>query len=134
MAAQARGRLSDASVLLDRAERLAPSNTMARFKRASVFASRGLLDEAVAQLDELIDTLPKEAPVYYLLGQLLVMQGRLARATAMLRIALDLAPRHSTHIRAALERAESRLAEQGPVKVDESDLQIDDLGDALLQI
>jgi anaphase-promoting complex subunit 3 len=109
MAAQARGRLNDARAYLDRAVALAPSNTMARFKRASVTASLGRIDEAIQQLEELRDTLPREAPVYYLLGQLHAHQGRLASAVSMLRVALDLAPRHSTYIRTSLEKLEARL-------------------------
>jgi anaphase-promoting complex subunit 3 len=75
MAAQARGRLNEARACLDRAVVLAPNNTMARFKRASVTASLGRIEQAVDQLEQLRDTLPREAPVYYLLGQLYAYQA-----------------------------------------------------------
>ena len=50
--------------------------------------------------------------MFFLLGQLYAQEGQTARAVAMLRAALDLAPRHSNYIRAALDRLESKLVSE----------------------
>lgn len=59
MALQARDELAAARAMFDRAVTLTPSNTMARFKRASVTAAQGDYELALKQLEELRDALPK---------------------------------------------------------------------------
>ena len=48
---------------------LAPKNPLCKFERASILHSTERYQEALLELNDLKDIVPKESPVYFLLGK-----------------------------------------------------------------
>ena len=52
----------------------APSNPLCKFERASILFSIERFDEALVELNELKILVPKESPVYFLMGKVRISQ------------------------------------------------------------
>lgn len=62
----------DALETLDRALRLEPTNALCKFQRARVLTSCGAHQDALVELEQLKQLVPKESMVYYLTGKVIV--------------------------------------------------------------
>ena len=54
---------------LNAAIKIAPKNALCKFERASILHSSERYAEALDELNDLKDIVPKESPVYFLLGK-----------------------------------------------------------------
>ena len=86
----------------------ATENPLCRFHRASVLFSAGRLKEALEELEELKDLVPKESLVYYLLGKVHNKLGNSHLALMHFSWATDLDPKGASgHIKEAFDPARS---------------------------
>jgi hypothetical protein len=51
---------------------LEPKNALCKFERASILHSKERYLEALTELNDLKDIVPKESPVYFLLGKVVL--------------------------------------------------------------
>ena len=56
---------------LNTAIKLAPKNALCKFERASILHSSERYADALQELNDLKDIVPKESPVYFLLGKVI---------------------------------------------------------------
>ena len=86
------GCTDEALELLDEAVTRDPKNAIAKYERAVVLFSNGLLEQALQELESLKDIAPREPNLFFLLGKTCKRLGRIDQAMAHFCFALDLKP------------------------------------------
>eukprot|EP01090_Pellita_catalonica_P021300 TRINITY_DN7937_c0_g1_i2.p1 TRINITY_DN7937_c0_g1~~TRINITY_DN7937_c0_g1_i2.p1 ORF type:complete len:196 (+),score=36.66 TRINITY_DN7937_c0_g1_i2:108-695(+) len=105
MVLHAKGDLEQALEMLHLAITIgATSNALAKFKKASVLFSMGRLDEALEEVQRLLESGPKEASSYFLIGQIYKELGKVELAMVAFSTALDLSEtKNQNHIKSQIE-------------------------------
>lgn len=85
---------------LETAANLDLQNPVPRFERAKIWVSMGQLPEARAQLEELRDSLPKEAEVHFELSRVCHRMGDRKSALQALSVAIDIEPKERKYKKA----------------------------------
>ena len=76
-----------------RSSEMAPTSTMARFRKASILVSLDEVDQALTELKILKDLDPDEANIHYLLGQVYKKVGQRGLAIKHYTTAMNLDPK-----------------------------------------
>ena len=98
---------------LNIARKEAPRNALCKFERASILHSNERYEEALAELNELKDIVPKESPVYFLIGKVHNKLGNTHLALMHFSWAMDLDPKGANSFKDALDPALNRAAHDG---------------------
>lgn len=85
---------------LETAANLDLQNPVPRFERAKIWVGMGQLPEARAQLEELRDSLPKEAEVHFELSRVCHRMGDRKSALQALSVAIDIEPKERKYKKA----------------------------------
>ena len=104
MAQHANNKPHDALDTLAAAFKVDPRNPQARYLRATIFIGLDRLHEALAELEKVRDAAPREASVHFAMGRVLKRIGRPEQAMRAFLIALDLDPKDTNLIKAAMEK------------------------------
>ena len=102
MALHANQKTMQALEMLSNAITIDPKNPLARFQKAQVLLSTDQNELALAELKQLVEMAPKEGSVYFVLGKVYKKLGDQSKAMVHLTRALDLSPKDSQQIKAAL--------------------------------
>lgn len=89
---------------LERAFELDPDNIQARYQKATILIRQGLNVEALRQLELVRDSAPREPSVYFTMGKICKTLGLTEDALRNFVNALDLDPKDSNLIKAAMDR------------------------------
>ena len=90
----------------------APRNPLCKFERASILHSSERYQEALVELNELKDIVPKESPVYFLIGKVHNKLGNTHLALMHFSWAMDLDPKGAnSQIKDALDPSLNRAAQ-----------------------
>jgi len=104
---------------LNAAIKIAPKNPLCKFERASILFSGERYAEALAELNELKDIVPKESPVYFLLGKVHNKLGNTHHALMHFSWAMDLDPKGAnSQIKDALDPALNRAVQDSRLEED----------------
>jgi len=95
----------------------APRNPLCKFERASILHSSERYQEALVELNELKDIVPKESPVYFLIGKVHNKLGNTHLALMHFSWAMDLDPKGAnSQIKDALDPSLNRAAQDSQVE------------------
>jgi len=94
----------EALATLERAFQLEPSNPQARFQRAKIWISMERYEDALSELERVRDNVPRESSVQYIMGNVCKKLGRTEQAMRCYMTALDLDPKDSNLIKAAIDK------------------------------
>ena len=59
-----------------------PKNAMCKFERASILNAIERWPEALKELNDLKELVPKESPVYFLMGKVCILHGLMVNASS----------------------------------------------------
>lgn len=104
MAQDANGKAFEALDTLAAAFRIDPRNPSARYQRATVYMSLDRPREALSELEKVRDAVPREASVHFAMGRVLKRLGRTEQAMRCFLTALDLDPKDTNLIKAAMDK------------------------------
>lgn len=104
MAQNANGKAYAALDTLRAAFRIDPRNPQAHYQRALVYQSLERPQEALAELEKVRDAAPREAQIHFAMGRLYKRMGRTDKAMRCFLNALDLDPKDTNLIKAAMEK------------------------------
>lgn len=94
----------EALATLERAFQLEPSNPQARFQRAKIWISMERYEDALSELERVRDNVPRESSVQYIMGNVCKKLGKIEQAMRCYMTALDLDPKDSNLIKAAIDK------------------------------
>ena len=104
MAQNANGKAYAALDTLLAAFRIDPRNPQAHYQRALVYQSLERPQEALTELEKVRDAAPREAQIHFAMGRLHKRMGRTDMAMRCFLNALDLDPKDTNLIKAAMEK------------------------------
>jgi len=103
----------------------APRNPLCKFERASILHSSERYQEALVELNELKEIVPKESPVYFLIGKVHNKLGNTHHALMHFSWAMDLDPKGAnSQIKDALDPSLNRAAQDGG-QIEDQSLQVE---------
>ena len=98
---------------LNAALKMAPKNSLCKFERASILFSVERYEEALDELNQLKELVPKESPVYFLLGKVHNKLNNTHLALMHFSWAMDLDPKGANStIKDALDPSLNRAAQE----------------------
>merc|ERR1712083_1260715 len=98
---------------LNSALQKAPQNPLCKFERASILFSVERFDEALVELNQLKVLVPKESPVYFLMGKVHNKLNNTHLALMHFSWAMDLDPKGAnSQIKDALDRSMNKAAQE----------------------
>jgi anaphase-promoting complex subunit 3 len=112
MAQNANGKPYEALDTLQAAFRLDPHNPQAHYQRALVYQALDRHEEALLELERVRDAAPREAQIHFSMGRLYKRMGRTERAMRCFLDALDLDPKDTNLIKAAIEKMDEPDVEE----------------------
>lgn len=104
MSQNANGKPYEALDTLQAAFRLDPHNPQAHYQRALVYQALDRIEEALVELERVRDAAPREAQIHFSMGRLYKRMGRTEKAMRCFLDALDLDPKDTNLIKAAMEK------------------------------
>ena len=105
----------------------APENALCKFEKASILFNSERYHEALQELTELKSLIPKESPVYFLMGKVHNKLNNTHLALMHFSWAMDLDPKvANSQIKDALDPTLNRVAQEDSTIMDES-LVVEDL-------
>jgi anaphase-promoting complex subunit 3 len=90
----------------EQAEKLDPLNSLVQYQKATVLISLNQFENALNTLEELKKRLPKEAPVYVLIGKIHTELGNKSKALLHFNMAIDLNPKETNIIKSLIDKME----------------------------
>eukprot|EP00180_Rhodochaete_pulchella_P000313 Plantae.Rhodophyta-Rhodochaete_pulchella.ctg12161.p1 GENE.Plantae.Rhodophyta-Rhodochaete_pulchella.ctg12161~~Plantae.Rhodophyta-Rhodochaete_pulchella.ctg12161.p1 ORF type:complete len:387 (-),score=50.87 Plantae.Rhodophyta-Rhodochaete_pulchella.ctg12161:262-1356(-) len=114
MSLHAQGKDNEALQLLNRAVSLDGKNPVTKYERARVLSALGRYEESLSQLRVLNRELPREATVYFEMGQIYRMRGEKNLALRYFATALDLDPKERAYKKAVDSADDSRTPAEAP--------------------
>ena len=112
MAQNANGKPYEALDTLQSAFRLDPHNPQAHYQRALVYQTLDRNEEALVELGRVRDAAPREAQIYFSMGRLYKRIGRPEKAMRCFLDALDLDPKDTNLIKAAMDKMDEPDVEE----------------------
>jgi len=89
---------------LEKVFELDPDNAQARYQKATILIRQGFNVEALQELEHVRDSAPREPSVYFAMGKICKTLGWIEEALRYFITALDLDPKDSNLIKAAMDR------------------------------
>ncbi|XP_040564895.1 cell division cycle protein 27 homolog isoform X1 [Lepeophtheirus salmonis] len=116
---------------LNAAIKAAPKNPLCKFERASILFSSERYEEALEELNELKEIIPKESPVYFLMGKVYNKLNNKNLALMHFSWAMDLDPKGAnSQIKDALDPTLNRVAqEESAIQHADDPMQVTDATD-----
>jgi len=102
MSLHANNKTLDALQMLKDAIAVDPRNPLARYQKAHVLIAMEEYEAALVELKQLLEVAPKEGSVYFTLGKVYKRLGQSQQAMVHFTRALDLSPKDTQQIKAAL--------------------------------
>jgi anaphase-promoting complex subunit 3 len=91
-------------MFLNNAEKLDQNNPMIKYHKANLLLTKKKDDEALKILYELVETMPKEAPIHILIGKIFKNKRDFTRALAHFNTAIDIDPKDSSLAKSLIEK------------------------------
>merc|ERR1712083_120314 len=102
--------------------KIAPKNALCKFQRASILHSCDRNQEALEELLELKEIVPKESPVYFLIGKVHNKLNNTHLALMHYSWAMDLDPKGAnSQVKDALDPALNRVGQELGLSIEEED-------------
>jgi anaphase-promoting complex subunit 3 len=92
---------------LGKAEKLDTLNPMIKYKKANVLITNHKYDDALIILEQLNESMPKEAPIHILIGKIYKIKKDLGKALFHFNAAIDIDPKDSNLAKSLIERLHS---------------------------
>ena len=112
MSQNANGKPYEALDTILAAFRLDPHNPQAHYQRALVYQTLDRNEEALVELERVRDAAPREAQIHFSMGRLYKRMGRTEKAMRCFLDALDLDPKDTNLIKAAMEKMDEPDVEE----------------------
>jgi anaphase-promoting complex subunit 3 len=98
------GKAYQALETLSVASRLDPRNPQARYQRSTIYSALHRPEEALAELEKVLDVVPREATIHFAMGKVLKRLGRSDQAMKYFLTAMDLDPKDNQMIKSAMDK------------------------------
>lgn len=101
------GKCEEALESLLKAEKLEPTNSLAKYQKANVYFSLQRYQEALELLEQVRDFAPREASVHFLMGKVCKRLHRVNDAILHFTTTLDLNPKDKNVVKSAIDKLHS---------------------------